>query len=296
MARLKIVTVTHVPQPPEARRDDLAFEDELKRENPKGRLYERCQGLRIAPPEIAHRALGQGHAQRHQIEMTLLVEEWELSSGVHTAWSRKTAEQLAARELLAALEEVLAEPHAAHVAPAADVAGDDRSGEGDVLEVSEADVERLTQSNPKGRLYEWCAQRKIARPKLELRTVREAPAVRLTLVTVDLTSPWCRATRRKDAEQAAAAALLPLLPEASAPAELDPRSALAAARERGELASYRFELGEHGPAHARVFTAVGYLSLKDGTEHVTEAFEGPSKKAATLRAARELMHRVRPHG
>ncbi|MBZ0292056.1 MAG: hypothetical protein K8L99_05745, partial [Anaerolineae bacterium] len=89
---------------------------------------------------------------------------------------------------------------------------------------------------------------------------------------------------------------LPLLPEASAPAELDPRSALAAARERGELASYRFELGEHGPAHARVFTAVGYLSLKDGTEHVTEAFEGPSKKAATLRAARELMHRVRPHG
>ncbi|MBZ0117925.1 MAG: hypothetical protein K8H88_13060, partial [Sandaracinaceae bacterium] len=107
MARPKVITVTR-PQledddAPEATLDVLELEDELKRTNPKGRLYERCQGLRIAPPEIAHRALGQGHAQRHQIEMTLLVEEWELSSGVHTAWSRKTAEQLAARELLAAL-------------------------------------------------------------------------------------------------------------------------------------------------------------------------------------------------
>jgi dsRNA-specific ribonuclease len=299
MARPKVIIVTRPQQlsvledddAPEATLDDLALEDELKRENPKGRLYERCQGLRIAPPEIAHGALGQGHAQRHQIEMTLLVDEWELSSGVHTAWSRKMAEQLAARELLVALEEALAEHQAARVEPSVAVSSEDRSDE-DVLEVSDADVERFTQGNPKGRLYEWCAQRKIAHPKLELRTVQGAPAVRLALVTVDLASPWCRAKRRKDAEQAAAAALLLLLPEASAPAELDPRSALAAAQQRGELAAYHFEVGEHGPAHARVFTTVGHLSLKDGTEHVTSTFEGSSKKAATLRAARELVRRV----
>lgn len=311
--RVKIVTVNRPQQPsvldqPPAELDDAAgdvdelgsvldeldLEEELKRSNPKGRLFEQCQKLHVAPPEIRHRAIGRGHEQSHQVELTLLVDEWELSSGIHTAHSRRMAEQLAARDLLATLEEVLAERRA-RAAPAERVAVVE-ADDGEAFEVDDAEAERLQRDNPKGRLFEWCAQRKIALPRLEARTVGGVPEVRASILTLDLVSPWFRAARRKGAEQAAAAALLPLLPDVDprrAQLELDPRSALTSLQQRGEIAAYRIELEERGPVQARTFTAIGHLTTKDGASHVTEPFEAPSKKAATLLAARELVARAR---
>lgn len=268
-----------------SRRDEVtgAIDEELASDNPKGRLYARCQRLRFAAPTVSHRVVGSTHALRHAIEMTLVAGAWELSSGTHVARSRRAAEQLAARDLLAELEALLADEAGATPAPA-NVEG--------VLELREADAFHLSGNNPKGRLFEWCARRKVARPTIEHRALPGGGhEVRLSMATVGLTSSWCRAKRRTDAEQAAAAELVPQLPEVCA-AELDPRGVLASLQQRGEIA-HRFEVGERGPPSASVFTAVGHARTREGAELVTESFEGTSKKAAIVAAARELVRLLR---
>ena len=266
------------------------LEAALRRENPKGRLWERCAKLGLEPPTVRHRVLG----PTHQAEMTLEINEWELSSGVQSASSRRVVEQLAARELLAELEALVAEERPDRVRAPAGPAGD----EDDVWEVSAEDAERLRRANPKGAVFEWCQKRRppIARPKFETRKAKGGGVhVRATLVTLHLSSPWFRASQAKLAEQAAAEALLPLLPDAeegSAAERLDPRAALSELRQRGAIADYAFEVAtEEGPPPAR-FTVVGRVVLPGGAVETSGPIAGASKKEATLLAARALLERM----
>lgn len=268
-----------------------AIEEQLRGDNPKGRLWERCAKLGLEPPSIRHRAIG----PTHQAEMTLEIGEWELSSGVQSGGARRLVEQLAARELLDELEALLADegPERGRAAPAA-LAGDDD----DVWEVSAEDAERLRRLNPKGLVFEWCQKRRppVARPRFETRKAKGGGVyVRATLVTLHLSSPWFRAGQAKLAEQAAAEALLPLLPDAdveerSAVEPLDPRSALNTLRQRGLIADYSFEVAEPRSPNAR-FTVVGRALLTRGAIE-TAPMVGASKKEATLLAARALVERI----
>ena len=278
---------------PERRQTATAEELEaaLRRENPKGRLWERCAKLGLEPPSVRHRVLG----PTHQAEMTLEIGEWELSSGVQSASSRRLVEQLAARALFAELEAYLAEERPGRPrAPAASLAGDDD----DVWEVVAEDAERLRRENPKGAVFEWCQKRRppVARPRFEVRKAQGGGVhVRATLVTLHLSSPWFRASQAKLAEQAAAEALLPLLPDAdegSAPGPLDPRAALNELRQRGAIADYAFEVApKEGPLPAR-FTVVGRVVLPSGAIETSGPMRGASKREATLLAARVLLERV----
>lgn len=273
---------------PTATADEL--EAALRRENPKGTLWARCAQLRIDAPRVRHRVIG----STHQAEMTLEIGEWELWSGVQSGGARGLVEQLAARELLGELERLLVDERPDLARVPAGLAGD----EDDVWEVSAADVERLRRENPKGAVFEWCQKRRppVARPRFE---VRRAPGggvhVRATLVTLHLSSPWFRASQAKLAEQAAAEALLPLLPDAEegSPAErLDPRAALSELRQRGAIADYAFEVApKQGPGSVR-FTVVGRVVLPSGAIETSGPMDGASKKEATLLAARALLERV----
>jgi dsRNA-specific ribonuclease len=266
------------------------IEAELRRDNPKGRLWECCAQLGIAPPSVRHRAI----RETHQAEMTLEVGEWELTSGVHSGWSPKMVEQLAARALLAELEALAADESLDdRRAPAiATIAGGE---EEDVWEVDADDVDRLRTLNPKGAVFEWCQKHKVARPRFEERRARGGGShVRASLVTLHLSSPWFRASQRKNAEQAAAEALIPLLPdELPGAGNLDPRSALNELRQRGVLAEYVFETtGGEGMPAARRFTVIGRATLPSGAIETSEPCDAPSKREATLLAARALLERI----
>lgn len=262
-----------------------ATEDDLRRENPKGRLWERCARLSLEPPRVRHREV----RGVHQAEMTLDVGEWELTSGVQSGWSRRIVEQLAARELLAELEALLAEER-----PVAPPSGGD---DDDVWEVGAKDAERLRRTNPKGQVFEWCQQRRpaVARPRFEVRRVGGRVHVRATLVTLHLSSPWFYASQVKTAEQAAAEALLPLLPDDAEPEPIDPRTALNALRQRGAIAHYAFEIRDAQgttTGATRPFTAVGRMTLPSGAVETTEPAMGASKTEAIVLVARVLLERL----
>ena len=276
------------------------LEEHLKADNPKGRLLEACTRLRLAAPQIRHAPSG----PRHRAQMLLEVDEWELDSGVHWASSRKAAEQLAARALLTELEGLVdegelrarpalrasAEPSRAEAPGVEQIDGDD------VFDVDEEDVARLRQSNPKGQVYEWCQKQRppARRPRFEERKLgRGVVAVRGRLEALELVSPWFRSLSRKEAERAAAEALLRLLAvdaDAEADETANPRTVLNELVFHGQLADCQVEVtGRRGAAHAPIFEARARASLPDGRVLSTEAYEGASKREAKARASRALL-------
>jgi len=252
--------------------DDL--EAQLKRENPKGRLWERCAQLGVSAPRVRHRRVG----DRHQVELVVDVDEWELSSGAQWAWSRKMAEQLAARELLEELDELRPKP-------ARTAAREDD----DVFDVDEDLAERLRSINPKGRAFEWTQRQKppVARPRFEARREGSGMLVRARLDTLDLVTPWFRAGQRKLAEQAAAQALLPLLEQMSE--QVDARTVLNELVQKGDLLSSSISVADSGlDLEDSRFRATAQLVSLDGSTTLAEAV-GRSKRDAASKAARALL-------
>ena len=272
----------------------LDLEEELKSDNPKGRLWEACAARRIAPPTLRHATSG----TRHRVEMELTVGEWELSSGVHWGWSRKVAEQLASRALLDELEALGSDEPAARPPPSHAERVEQAIGDEDIFDVDEDDAARLRRSNAKGQVYEWCQRQKppVRRPRFTARQARGGVLVRARLETRDLETPWFRAPRRREAEHAAAEALLHLLPASDDAPDLDvgatanPRTLLNELVQHGELAACRVDVtGRSGPDHTPRFTAEGHARFPDGSEVRTAPFEGASKREATGAASRALL-------
>ncbi len=131
--------------------DEAEREEQLNKANPKGRLLEFCSRMRIDPPATEVETQGAFYEAR----MSLDYAGRRLDSGPHRAASKKTAEQMAAATLLAAIAE------------------DKDTGE--TRRVADVEAARLQAANPKGRLLEWCTQLKNPLPNFQ----RDASADRL---------------------------------------------------------------------------------------------------------------------
>ena len=293
--------------------EEAALERELKAANPKGRLLELCMRLRCDPPEVAFEVEGAFHVA----VMSLEYDGRELRSAAHRAASRRTAEQLAAAEMLELFRE------------------ESGGGEDAFTRVDGERARQLRAANPKGRLLELCAARRRPAPEFELRAHPDGYAIRALMPGgAGPASGWFVAARRKTAEGAAAAELLELLeletppageessaaerqdesgseasprPEASASAPapgapsagaaLDARALLNEMLQQGLIAGFGYdESPPEGPAHRPVFRAAGWADLTAGRRLEGAPVEGPSRKAARREAAAALVDALAADG
>jgi Cft2 family RNA processing exonuclease/dsRNA-specific ribonuclease len=266
--------------------EEAALEEELKQANPKGRLLEYCMRVRIDPPVSSI----QPHGAFHEARMTLSCHGQLLDSGPFRAASKKTAEQLAARALLALVAQ-----------------GDARQ---ETIRISDEDASRLQAANPKGRLLEWCAQTRTPPPCFEQDVSPAGYRIRGVLAvspTDQLATVWYAAAKLKCAEQAAAQALLQQLPETrrdtvQTPAAAQPTSTTTASDGRnaamilneltqaGILATVGYEvLDQSGPSHAPTFSTGAWATLPNGSTLRSEPIAAPSKKSGQRLAAEQLL-------
>jgi Cft2 family RNA processing exonuclease/dsRNA-specific ribonuclease len=288
---------TKVAVPAEPSPEALALAETLKAENPKGKLLEWCMRRRLDPPEAREHTDDTGW---YVVEMEIEMDGARVSSGPQKAYAKKMAEQLAAKVLL-----------------------DSLSVQEQAIEVTEVnDVQQaiLEQQNPKGKLLEFCAQRKLSSPKFEVVAViggfRCVAKIGLRGSNMLETPPF-QATRAKAAEQAAAAALYQQIrsskagqPEKIALSEdhpasvstpagpphahmaaqrLDARVQLNEWRQQKHLAHFGYDLVDHqGPPHQPVFVMTAWAELPGGNRCVTDQVTAGSKKEAQLAAADAL--------
>ena len=167
--------------------------------------------------------------------------------------------------------------------------------------------------NPRNRLQEYCARAKHPAPTYEV-SERGPPHDRVfeAVATVrvggrTISSPSASARSKKEAEKAAAVAMLVLMgleepgavdppsPAAAAPPAADvddmARTRLETACRKRKWPMPRFEVKGDGPSHAPTFTAVARLRA-GGRDLVTPACAGRSKKEAERVAARAMLDLV----
>jgi Cft2 family RNA processing exonuclease/dsRNA-specific ribonuclease len=288
------------PDESDAYPEEAAVQDQLKADNPKGRLLELCMRMRSAAPVTELAVQGAYHVAA----MTLDVGSRRIESGPQRAASRKTAEQLAAARMLELLEKELAL--------------------GDAVTVGEEAGAALQRANPKGRLLEWCARERLSAPQFEQRSTTAGSAVRVVVAATDgatHATRWHEAPSLRVAEQAAADEALGRVScgsSSTAPAEpvLEPAGAarpdavplttasrpearmlLNELRQNGIVADFGYELRDHrGPSHQPIFVVVAWASVRDGSRLEGEPAEAPSKKAAQRDAAERLLDRLSEHG
>jgi Cft2 family RNA processing exonuclease/dsRNA-specific ribonuclease len=288
--------LTPVAATPEPSAEERELAEMLKAENPKGKLLEWCMRRRIDTPTLRESTDADGG---FVMELELEIEGERVSSGSCRASAKKVAEQLAAKALLDCLSR--------------------QEQTVEAIGVSEAQQIALEQQNPKGKLFEFCAQRKLSHPRFQTEAMVEGYRC---VVTVKLpggsglhTKPFL-AVRAKVAEQAAAASLYEQLltweqnqpdgptvsvdrqagvaasvstqPDA-APPRPDARVQLNHWRQQQHLVNFGYELMDHhGPSHQPVFVMTAWAELPSGDRHITEPVTAGSKKAAQLAAAAAL--------
>jgi dsRNA-specific ribonuclease len=263
--------------------EEAELEEQLKRGNPKGRLLEFCMRMRIDPPQTEWEPQGAFYCAK----MSLCYRDESLSSGPRKAASKKAAEQLAAQALL---ELVSA-----------------RTSVRDAVRVSEDDVSRLQSANPKGRLLEWCAQKRWPAPQFEQQADPEGYRVRAVLSPdnkEDTISDWYSAAKPKTAEQAAAEAVLEILQrrrpsgQEEAPSETPATQAgqrnaamlLNELKQAGVLQGVGYEVVQQdGPSHNPVFSTVAWATTEDGQSWTTDPVRTSSKKSGQRAAADRLL-------
>ncbi len=269
--------------------DEAELEEQLKQANPKGRLLEFCTRVRAEPPRTEIQTQGAFYEAR----LTLDYGSRTLDSGPHRAAAKKTAEQLAAAALLklVSLGELGAQD----------------------ISVSEGDATRLQAANPKGKLLEWCAQRRQPPPQFERGASPEGYRIRALLAVAgqpEIVTRWHVAAKLKTAEQAAAEDLwrqLPGEPAGQTPATSEPPPAPIASAplppgtrnplmvlnelsQAGVIRTAGYELLDPtGPSHQPTFSAIAWATLPDGRTVRTEPATAPSKKSAQRDAAERLV-------
>jgi dsRNA-specific ribonuclease len=221
------------------------------------------------------------------------VDGERVSSGPQKAAAKKVAEQLAAKVLLDRL----------------------RSREQTVAAttVDDAQQARLEQQNPKGKLLEFCAQRKLPNPQFEVVAVVGGFRCVAQLAFNDghtLVTPPFQAMRAKVAEQAAASDLYQQIRSSTAkrpdkaavqsatpatnttssnPKRPDARMQLNEWRQTKHLAGFGYHLVDHqGPSHQPIFVMTAWAERPDGNRCTTEPVTAGSKKEAQIAAADAL--------
>jgi Cft2 family RNA processing exonuclease/dsRNA-specific ribonuclease len=283
---------TQAAMPVEPSPEELQLAETLKAENPKGKLLEWCMRRRLERPDVRESSEDSGW---HLVEMALEVDGEQVSSGPQKAYTKKVAEQLAAKVLLESLSS--------------------REQSVDAVVVDETQQARLEQQNPKGKLLEFCAQRKLRHPQFNVVAVVNGFRCVANLVlsggqTLE-TQPF-QAPRAKVAEQAAAADLYqqlrssgpprpnqtaaPQAPKASEASPLeavsdrpDARMQLNEWRQTKRLAGFGYDLVDHqGPSHQPIFVMTAWADLPGGRRCTTEPVTAGSKKDAQMAAADAL--------
>lgn len=269
--------------------DEAELEEQLKQENPKGRLLEFCDRTGASPPVAQLEKQGAFYCAA----MSLQYQGRCIESGPFLAASKKTAEQMAARALL----ELIARDEPLD----------------DTVRVTDDDAGRLQQANPKGRLLEWCAKYRMAPPVFERDSAADGYRIRAAMTLPNqpaVATGWFVSSKLKLAEQAAAESLLRQLPDAPHPVLLktdaasesniagasspplmqNPLAALNELAQAGLLKSSGNELlSQSGPSHQPKFTIVAWAMLPDGQTIRGEPIEGSSKKSAQTAAAGNLL-------
>ena len=283
---------TQAAMPTEPSPEELLLAETLKTENPKGKLLEWCMRRRLERPDMREEADRTGW---HVVEMELEMDGERVSSGPQRAYTKKVAEQLAAKVLLDRLSRQ-------EQTVAATVVDDTQQA-------------MLEQQNPKGKLLEFCAQRKLTQPQFEAVAVvggfRCVARIALSSDHALETRPF-QAVRAKVAEQAAAAALYrqlraaktkqstktsaPSAPSASRassavrdPERPDARVQLNEWRQAKHLVRFGYDLVDHqGPSHQPIFVMTAWADLPGGNRCTTDPVTANSKKEAQMAAADAL--------
>lgn len=281
--------------------EEAELAGQLKQENPKGRLLELCQRLRCAPPEAHFEVDGAFHVCRLSMSLGDRVFECE----PQRAATMKTAEQLAARALLAILQDALCNEEA--------------------IAVGDEEATQLREANPKGALLEFCARRHLVVPDVEQRAIPGGHIARYRLQVATggspgIDTPWFRAATAMTAQQACASSLLEQLraqevagvdlaarfadsklatavaadssdqEPAAAPATVDRRPLLNQLRQVGLLRDFGYDqLACEGPPHAPVFVVEAWAVTEDGERVTVPPAKASSKKEAQLQAAVSLV-------
>jgi Cft2 family RNA processing exonuclease/dsRNA-specific ribonuclease len=288
--------LTQVAATPEPSAQERLLAETLKVENPKGKLLEWCMRRRLGSPTLRESTDADS---RFVMELELEIQGERVSSGPHRALAKKVAEQLAAKTLLESLSR--------------------QEQTVEAISVSEAQQLSLEQQNPKGKLLEFCAQRKWSPPKFQTEAMVEGYRCGVTIALpggARLHTKLFLAARAKVAEQAAAAALydqlvtweqnrpdeptvsvdhqagapaaIPISPDA-APQRPDARVQLNQWRQQQHLVNFGYELMDHhGPSHQPVFVMMAWAELPGGDRRITAPVTAGSKKEAQLAAASAL--------
>jgi dsRNA-specific ribonuclease len=284
--------LTQSAMPVEPSPEELQLAETLKTENPKGKLLEWCMRRRLERPEMREQSDPSGW---HVVEMELDVDGERVSSGPQKASAKKVAAQLAAKVLL------------------------DRLGSREqtvtATIVDDAQQATLEQQNPKGKLLEFCAQRKLPTPQFEVVAVVGGFRCVAQLALNDghtLVTPPFQAMRAKVAEQAAASDLYQQIRSSKtqrpdkaaaqsatptsnassanrAPKRPDARMQLNEWRQTKHLAGFGYHLIDHqGPSHQPIFVMTAWAELPGGNRCTTEPVTAGSKKEAQIAAADAL--------
>jgi len=282
------------PDETDAFPDEAALEREVKQRNPKGELLEMCMRMGWVPPTTETDVQGAYHVAT----MTLEATDEPLRTSPQRASSRKVAEQLAARELLAMLEA--------------------QFGNEEATEVDDELAAALQALNPKGKLLEECARKGWAPPRFQQHPSRRGYAVRAVLDASPeqaFRSHVHVSRQLKLAEQAASAEVLLLLsrddpgpsmtpgPPAEAPPpprRVDSRMRLNELRQTGWVETFGYDLLEsRGPSHQPVFVVRAWAQLPSMGRIEGPEVEARSKKKAEGEAATALLDQLasdrRPH-
>jgi dsRNA-specific ribonuclease len=195
--------------------------------------------------------------------------------------------------------------------------GDD---EHESVQVADDYATRLQATNPKGRLLEWCAKYKTSPVRFERDACTEGYRIRAVLSMADqkeIATAWFVAAKLKNAEQAAAEAMLQQLPNgptletqqaaADLPTPVDlapqpasgrnPATALNELTQAGLLQATGYELlDQSGPSHQPTFAIVAWATSPDGRTVRTEPINAPSKKSGQRAAADRLLDLLAQEG
>ncbi len=255
-----------------------ALGDALKEENPKGRLLEYLARRGLEAPEFQAEDAGGG---RSRVEVSIELDGRRFESGEQLAGSPRLAEQLAARALVAAIEE---------------------AEEGVKAErVDEEECTRLKTENPKGRLIEQCAARGLPFPEFNVLPLVAGDFRGTADLSVgpgeSLVSTPFRAPTAKLVEQAAAEDLRPRLPDRPPVGEGRPTAAVQDARlllnrykQTGQLIDFGYEqLETRGPAHRPEFIVRAWVETRDGERIFSAPISARARKEAHRRAAEAVV-------
>ena len=278
-------------------KEESALEVEMKRINPKGRLYELCSRLEIAPPDRARTKDPHGY----RVQLSLSFRDACLRSKEHHASEKKLAEQLAARDLL---EQLTLELQASN-------------DWGEAERLADQSVDALKNSNPKGRLNERCQKQRWTLANFESFPTPQGFVCR----AVVLDDAGRRRTSKpfthhqlKACEQAAAADLLTQLtsaapdpPSATKASSATPGSPTAtktpstapignammilnSMRQRKALKAFGYDVVDRrGPAHSTTFVMRGWAQDASGARVETMDVEVHSKKQGQRDLAQLLL-------